>query len=101
MPLFEGERSEGGKRLGEGKGGDIFFHWSFYDPKKEICKISYCEHKVKLNNKDNSKYNVNKINQIIYSKYIIFISIEVSEFLAAGIYLLKLNNENSRARCAV
>lgn len=60
MPLFEGERSEGGKRLGEGKGGDIFFHWSFYDPKKEICKINFCENKLKLDNKDNSKNDVNE-----------------------------------------
>ena len=27
----------------------------FYDSKIEICKINYCENKVKLNNKDNSE----------------------------------------------
>ena len=31
-----------------------------------ICKINYCENKVKLNNKDNSKKNnVNEIKEII------------------------------------
>ena len=65
------------------KGGDIFFHyfggesWNFYDPKIKICKINYCENKVKLNNNDNSKNNVNKIKQVIYSKYIIFIFTKV------------------------
>ena len=39
--------------------GKVFFHYfgggrnsNFYNPKIEICKINYCENKVKLNNKD-------------------------------------------------
>ena len=47
---------EGRKKRGE---------WNFYD-RKMICKINYCENKVKLNNKDNSKKNnVNEIKEII------------------------------------
>ena len=29
--------------------------WSFYNPKIKIWKINYCENKIKLNNKGNSK----------------------------------------------
>ena len=39
--------------------------WNFYDPKIKICKINYCENKVKLYNKDNSK---NKVNEIMLMK---------------------------------
>ena len=70
----------------------------FIIQKTEIWKINYSENKVKLNNKDKCKNNVNEINQIIKPKNIIFISLK---FFAPGIYLLKLNNKNSRARCAI
>ena len=92
---------------GEKKRGDIFSYyfgvgnWNFYDPKKETCKINYFENKVKLNNKDNSKNNDNEIKEIISPKYIILISSKVQQFFAARIYLLKLINKNSRARCAI
>ena len=58
-PLVKrGERSEkilkGG---GKGEGKNIFFpyfwggNWNFYDSKIEICKINYCENKVKKGKK--------------------------------------------------
>ena len=31
----------------------------------EICKINYCENKIKLSNKSNSKNNVKEIKEII------------------------------------
>ena len=79
---------------GEEKGGDIFFHsfggrLKFHDPKIEICKINYCENIVKLNNKDNSKNNVNEIEKIVQPMYFIFI--KFPEFFAAGICQLKLS----------
>ena len=69
--LEEGERSEKFLEGRKKRGGDVFFNyfgegkWNFYD-RKMICKINYCENKVKLNNKDNSKKNnVNEIKEII------------------------------------
>ena len=49
----------------------------FIIQKIEIWKINYSENKVKLNNKDKCKNNVNENNQIIKPKNIIFIFIEI------------------------
>ena len=94
--------------MGEKKRGETFssitLGWGteiFMIQKKETCKINYFENKVKLNNKDNSKNNDNEIKEIISPKYIVLISSKVQQFFAARIYLLKLINKNSRARCAI
>ena len=62
--MFLGVRGKSGEE-------DMFFHYfcgenyNFYDPKIEIWKINYCENKVKLKNKDNSKNNDNEIKEIV------------------------------------
>ena len=79
LPVGRGGKDQK-KFLGGGKWGRDFLPifsrggvWNVYDSKIEICKINYCENKVKYikkiskitNNKDNSKNNVNEIKEII------------------------------------
>ena len=49
--------SMGEEKKGEKTFSSIFREggWSFYNPKIKIWKINYCENKIKLNNKGNSK----------------------------------------------
>ena len=74
-----------GGRGGEGEGIFSYYfgggNWNFYDPEIEICKINYCKNKVKLNNKDNSKNNINGIRKLFNLSISFPFSLQFKNFL--------------------
>ena len=74
--------------LSKGAHAFVFFsyyfgggNWNFYDPEIEICKINYCKNKVKLNNKDNSKNNINGIRKLFNLSISFPFSLQFKNFL--------------------